>query len=136
MQRLQFSISWLQTTEVSFTSVLKTGMKLTSVLKTEVKLTSVVWSHDIKNWSHCISLHQTWDGHIPYRTANFNRSLKACYKNEFFTNEIIRFTNKISELFLETNFKLFSLIKMRNKNNHLYLKMLLILSSDIKLKGL
>ena len=32
MQRLQFSISWLQTTEVSFTSVLETEVKLTSVL--------------------------------------------------------------------------------------------------------
>ena len=28
MQRLQFSISWLQTTEVSFTSVLETEVKI------------------------------------------------------------------------------------------------------------
>ena len=68
---------------------------------------------------------------IPYRSANFNRTLKTCPKNEFFTIETIRFTNKINELFLETNFKLFSLSKMRNKNNHLYLKMLLILSGDV-----
>ena len=33
MQRLQFSISWLQTTAVSFPSVLETEMKLTSVLE-------------------------------------------------------------------------------------------------------
>ena len=70
---------------------------------------------------------------IPYRSANFNRSLKTCPKNEFFTVETIRFTNKSNELFTETNFKLFSLSKMRNKNNHLYLKMLLILSGDINL---
>ena len=67
---------------------------------------------------------------IPYGSANFSRSLKTCSKNEFFIIETIRFTNKINELFLETNFKLFSLNKMRNKNKHLYLKMLLILSGD------
>ena len=70
---------------------------------------------------------------IPYRSVNFNRSLKTCPKNEFFTVETIRFTNKSNELFTEANFKLFSLSKMRNKNNHLYLKMLLILSVDINL---
>ena len=70
---------------------------------------------------------------IPYRSANFNRSLKTCPKNEFFSIETIRFTNKINELFLETDFKFFSLSKMWNKNNHLYLKMLLILSGDINL---
>ena len=70
---------------------------------------------------------------IPYRSANYNRSLKTCPKNEFFTVETIRFTNKSNELSTETNFKLFSLSKMRNKNNHLYLKMLLLLSVDINL---
>ena len=35
MQRLQCSISWHQTTEVSFTSVLETEVKLTSVLETK-----------------------------------------------------------------------------------------------------
>ena len=38
MQRLQFSISWLQTTKVSFTSVLVTEVEVTSVLETEVKI--------------------------------------------------------------------------------------------------
>ena len=38
MQQLQFSISCLQTTEVSFTSVLETEVRLTSVLETEVKI--------------------------------------------------------------------------------------------------
>ena len=70
---------------------------------------------------------------VPYRSANFNRSLKTCPKNEFFTIETIRFTNKINKLVLETNFKLFSLSKMRNKNNYLYLKISLILSGDINL---
>ena len=71
---------------------------------------------------------------IPYRSANFNKSLQTCPENDFFfTIETIRFTNKINELFLEANFKLFSLSKMKNKNSYLYLKMLLILSSDTNL---
>ena len=70
---------------------------------------------------------------FPYRSVNFNRNLKTCPKNEFFTIETVRITNKINELFLETSFKLFSVSKMKNKNNYLYLKMLLILSGDINL---
>ena len=70
---------------------------------------------------------------FPYRSANFNRSLKTCPKNEFFTIETVPITNEINELFLETNFKLFSVSKMKNKNNYLYFKMLLILSGDINL---
>ena len=72
---------------------------------------------------------------IPYRSAEFNRSLKTCFKNKFFTIKTIRFTIKINELFLETNFKLFSLSKMKNKNNYLYLKMLIILSGDINVNA-
>ena len=70
---------------------------------------------------------------IPCRSANVNRSLKTCPKKDFFTIENVRITNKINELFLETNFRLFSVSKIINKNNYLYLKMLLILSSDINL---
>ena len=70
---------------------------------------------------------------FPYRSANFSRSLKTCPKNEFFTIETVRITNKINELFLGTSFKLFSVSKMKNKNNDLYLRMLLILSGDINL---
>ena len=70
---------------------------------------------------------------FPYRSVNFNRNLKTCPKNEFFTLEILRIINKINELLLETSFKLFSLSKMKNKNNYLYLKMLLILPGDITL---
>ena len=70
---------------------------------------------------------------FPYRSTNFNRSLKTCPKNEFFTIKTVRITNKINELFLETSFKLFSVSTMKNKNNYLYLKMLLILSGDINL---
>ena len=33
---------------------------------------------------------------IPYRSADFNRSLKTCPKDEFFTIQIILFTNKIN----------------------------------------
>ena len=72
---------------------------------------------------------------IRYRSAEFNRSLKTCFKNKFFTIKTIRFTIKINELFLETNFKLFSLSKMKNKNNYLYLKMLTILSGDINVNA-
>ena len=42
--------------------------------------------------------------------------------------DTVRITNKINELFFETNFKLFSVSKMKNKDNYLYLKMLLILN--------
>ena len=38
MQRRQFSMSWLQTTKVSFISVLENEVKLTSILETEVKI--------------------------------------------------------------------------------------------------
>ena len=68
---------------------------------------------------------------FPYRSVNFNRNLKTCPTNESFTIETVRITNKINKLFLETNFKLFSVNKMKNKNNYLYLKVLLILSGDI-----
>ena len=70
---------------------------------------------------------------FPYRSVNFNRSLKTCPENDFFTIETLRITKKINELFLETSFKLFSVSKMKNKNSYLYLKMLLILSVDINL---
>ena len=69
---------------------------------------------------------------FPYRSANFNKSLKTCPENDFFC---IHITKKINELFFETNFKLFSLSKMKNKNNFLYLKMLLILSGSINLNA-
>ena len=70
---------------------------------------------------------------FPYRSANFSRSLKTCPKNEFFTIETVCITNEVNELFLGTSFKLFSASKMKNKNNDLYLRMLLILSGDINL---
>ena len=54
---------------------------------------------------------------FPYRGVNFNRNLKTCPKNEFFTIETVRITNKINELFLETSFKLFSVSKVKNKNS-------------------
>ena len=69
---------------------------------------------------------------IPRRSANFIRSLKTCTKSEFFTIETVPITNKINELFSETNFKLFSVSKMKNKN-YFYFKMLLILSGDVNL---
>ena len=59
---------------------------------------------------------------FPYRSVNFNRSLKTCPENDFFTIETLRITKNINELFLETSFKLFSVSKMKNKNNYLYLK--------------
>ena len=69
---------------------------------------------------------------VPRRSANFNRSLNTCPKNDFFTIETVRITNKINEPFLEASFKLFSVRKLKNKNNYLYLKKL-ILSGDINL---
>ena len=70
---------------------------------------------------------------IPHRSANFNRNLKTCPKNQFVTIKIVPITDRINELFLEKNFKLFSVSKMKNESNYLYLKMILILSGDINL---
>ena len=72
---------------------------------------------------------------FPYRSVHFNRNLKTWPKNKFFTIETVHITSKINEFFLETNFKLFSVSKMKNKNNNLYFKMLLILSGDINLNS-
>ena len=40
-----------------------------------------------------------------YRSVNFNSNFKTCPKNELFTIETVRLTNKINELFLETSFQ-------------------------------
>ena len=64
-------------------------------------------------------------------------SLKTILRNlptkEFFTIEVLRITYKINEFSADMHFKLFTISKMKNKYNRLYLKMILILSGDIEL---
>ena len=50
-----------------------------------------------------------------------------------FTTEVIRKTYKINEFSADMHFKLFTISKMKNKYNRSYLKMILILSGNIKL---
>ena len=50
-----------------------------------------------------------------------------------FTIEVLHITYKINEFSADMHFKLFAISKMKNKYNHLYLKMILILSGDIEL---
>ena len=51
---------------------------------------------------------------------------------EFFTIEVLRITNKINEFSADMHFKLFTINKMKNKYNRLYLKMISILSGNIE----
>ena len=64
-------------------------------------------------------------------------SLKTILRNlptkEFFTIEVLRITYKINEFSADMHFKLFTISKIKNKYNRLYLRMILILSGDIEL---
>ena len=51
----------------------------------------------------------------PHSFPRFSRSLKTSPKNDFFTIEILHIANKINQLSLETNVKLFSISKIKNK---------------------
>ena len=53
---------------------------------------------------------------IPHSSSNFNRRLKTCPENEHFTIQTLHMTNKINELSLETNLKLFFVSKIKNQN--------------------
>ena len=54
-------------------------------------------------------------------------------QRNFFTIEVLHITYKINEFSAYMHFKLFTINKMKNKYNHLYLKMILVLSGDIEL---
>ena len=83
MQRLQFLVSWLQTNEVSFTSILQTEVKLISVLETEVNnfLPPATprpppWVINFwKNLKNCLLLYPVQPNHIsPSRVSLFEIS--------------------------------------------------------------
>ena len=58
-----------------------------------------------------------------------NTNLRNYPTKEFFTIEVLR----INEFSADMHFKLFTVSKMKNKYNRLYLKMVLILSGNIEL---
>ena len=77
-------------------------------------------------------------GSLIYHTIAYNAlsvsfsvivNLKISPTNEFFTIEVLHITNKINEFSTNTHLKL-TISKMKCKNNHLYLKMTLLLSGD------
>ena len=56
-------------------------------------------------------------------------------KSDLFTTETLRIINKINEFSLKTNFRLFTISKVKNKWNDLYSKIEFILSVDINNSG-
>ena len=70
---------------------------------------------------------------VCHSKSNLNTSLRNYPIKEFFTTEVLRITYKINEFSADMHFKLFTISKMKNKYNRLYLRMILILSGDIKL---
>ena len=65
--------------------------------------------------------------------TNCIRNLKPCTKNEFFTMETLHNTKKINKLSFQTNLDLLAIGKVKYRSNHLYLKIVLILSGHINL---
>lgn len=63
----------------------------------------------------------------------FTMNLRDRPKNYFFIIEILHITHELNEFLTDMDLKLFNISKMKNKNNVLYLIMLLILSGDINL---
>ena len=70
---------------------------------------------------------------VCHSKPSLNTILRNSPTKEFFTIEVLRITYKINEFSADMHFKLFTISKMKNKYNRLYLKMILILSGDIKL---
>ena len=64
---------------------------------------------------------------------SLNTILRNSPTKEFFTTEVLRITYKINEFSADMYFKLFTISKMKNKYNRLYLRMVLILAGDIQL---
>ena len=60
-------------------------------------------------------------------------SLNLCTSNEFFTTESINICNDIIDFYLKSNLRYFTFSKLKNKNNYLYLRHILLLSGDISL---
>ena len=68
-----------------------------------------------------------------HNKSNCIRNLETCPKKEFFTMELLPITNKSNERSFEINFNLLAISKVKCRSNHLYLKMVLLLSSDLNL---
>ena len=65
----------------------------------------------------------------------FNTIPRSFPTKGFFTIEVLRITYKINEFSAYMHIKLFTIEKMTNKYNRMYLKMILILSGDIELRA-
>ena len=70
---------------------------------------------------------------VCHSKPSLNTILRNSPTKEFFTTEVLRITYKINEFSADMYFKLFTISKMKNKYNRLYLRMVLILSGDIEL---
>ena len=70
---------------------------------------------------------------VCHSKPSLNTILRNSPTKEFFTTEVLRITYKINEFSADIHFKLFTISKMKNKYNRLYLRMISILSGDIKL---
>ena len=70
---------------------------------------------------------------VCHSKPSLNTILRNSPTKEFFTIEVLRITYKINEFSADIHFKLFTISKMENKSNCLYLKMIIILSGDIEL---
>ena len=70
---------------------------------------------------------------VCHKKPSLNTILRNSPTKEFFTAEFLRITYKINEFSADMCLKLFTISKMKNKYNRLYLRMVLILSGDIKL---
>ena len=70
---------------------------------------------------------------VCHSKPSFNTILRNSPTKGFFTTKVLCITYKINEFFADRYFKLFTISKMKNKYNRLYLRMVLILSGDIEL---
>ena len=70
---------------------------------------------------------------VCHSKPSLNRIVRNSPTKELFTMEVLRITYKINEFSADMHFKLFTISKIKNKYNRLYLRMILILSGDIEL---
>ena len=70
---------------------------------------------------------------VSFNSISIIVNLKNSPTNEFFTIEVLHITYKINEFSTNMHFKLLTISNTECKNNHLYLKMALLLSGDINL---
>ena len=68
-----------------------------------------------------------------FNSVSVTVNLKNSPTNEFFPIEVLHITYKINKFSTNMYFKVLTISKIKWKSNHLYLKMTLLLSGDIKL---